>query len=39
MPLFAFMHLYAFSYTDYIDENHLYSGRLPVMYAIRDFMG
>ncbi|GAA6019658.1 hypothetical protein JCM11491_004869 [Sporobolomyces phaffii] len=39
MPLFAFMHLYAFSYTDYIDEAHIYSGRLPVMFALRDAFG
>ncbi|SCV66894.1 BQ2448_5540 [Microbotryum intermedium] len=39
MPLFSFLHLYAFSYTDYIDSNHLFSGRLPVLYAIRDAFG
>ncbi|GAA5879900.1 hypothetical protein JCM16303_004390 [Sporobolomyces ruberrimus] len=39
MPLFAFMHLYAFSYTDYIDESHIYSGRLPMMFALRDAFG
>ncbi|GAA6005875.1 hypothetical protein JCM10207_007260 [Rhodosporidiobolus poonsookiae] len=39
MPLFAFGHLYAFSYTDYIDENHIYSGRLPVWHAFRDAFG
>lgn len=25
--------------TDYIDENHVYSGRLPVWYALRDCLG
>ncbi|GAA5976298.1 hypothetical protein JCM5350_001410 [Sporobolomyces pararoseus] len=39
MPLFAFMHLYAFSYTDYIDQAHIYSGRLPIMFALRDAFG
>ncbi|GAA5881472.1 hypothetical protein JCM1840_001100 [Sporobolomyces johnsonii] len=39
MPLFAFLHLYAFSYTDYIDSNHLYCGRLPITYALRDAFG
>ncbi|GAA5914147.1 hypothetical protein JCM6882_004937 [Rhodosporidiobolus microsporus] len=39
MPLFAFLHLYAFSYTDYVDENHVYSGRLPVWYALKDAFG
>ncbi|GAA5942883.1 OSTA/TMEM184 family protein [Sporobolomyces koalae] len=39
MPLFAFLHLYAFSYTDYIDEAHIFSGRLPVWFAIRDAFG
>ncbi|KAM0749066.1 DUF300-domain-containing protein [Meredithblackwellia eburnea MCA 4105] len=39
MPLFAFLHLYAFSYTDYIDNNHQYSGRLPIYYALRDAFG
>ncbi|KDE02756.1 hypothetical protein MVLG_06702 [Microbotryum lychnidis-dioicae p1A1 Lamole] len=39
MPLFSFLHLYAFSYTDYIDANHLFSGRLPIWYAIRDAFG
>ncbi|GAA5958399.1 hypothetical protein JCM21900_002182 [Sporobolomyces salmonicolor] len=39
MPLFAFLHLYAFSYTDYIDSNHVYCGRLPITYALRDAFG
>ncbi|GAA6056584.1 hypothetical protein NBRC10513_001056 [Rhodotorula toruloides] len=39
MPLFAFLHLYAFSYTDYIDEKHIYSGRLPVWHAFKDAFG
>ncbi|GAA5946790.1 hypothetical protein JCM10213_009075 [Rhodosporidiobolus nylandii] len=39
MPLFAFLHLYAFSYTDYIDDNHVYSGRLPVFHAFKDAFG
>ncbi|GAA5852599.1 hypothetical protein JCM9279_005524 [Rhodotorula babjevae] len=39
MPLFAFLHLYAFSHTDYIDDNHVYSGRLPMWHAIKDAFG
>ncbi|GAA5992115.1 hypothetical protein JCM10908_001774 [Rhodotorula pacifica] len=39
MPLFAFLHLYAFSHTDYIDKNHVLSGRLPIWYALRDSFG
>ncbi|GAA6044171.1 hypothetical protein JCM8097_007217 [Rhodosporidiobolus ruineniae] len=39
LPLFAFLHLYAFSYTDYIDSNHVYSGRLPVWVAFKDAFG
>ncbi|GAA5867370.1 hypothetical protein JCM8547_003323 [Rhodosporidiobolus lusitaniae] len=39
MPLFAFLHLYAFSYTDYVDKNHVYSGRLRVWDAARDAFG
>ncbi|KWU41892.1 DUF300-domain-containing protein, partial [Rhodotorula sp. JG-1b] len=39
MPLFAFLHLYAFSHTDYVDKNHVVSGRLPVWYALRDAFG
>ncbi|BGP57667.1 hypothetical protein JCM8202v2_005314 [Rhodotorula sphaerocarpa] len=39
MPLFAFLHLYAFSHTDYVDKNHVLSGRLPVWYALRDSFG
>ncbi|GAA6058395.1 hypothetical protein JCM3770_002471 [Rhodotorula araucariae] len=39
MPLFAFLHLYAFSHTDYIDKNYVYSGRLPVWIALKDAFG
>lgn len=39
MPFFAVLHLYAFSYTDFIDKDHLYSGRLPFFYALRDALG
>jgi len=35
MPLFALLHLYAFSHRDYIDDN-LYAGRMPFYYALRD---
>lgn len=30
---------YAFSYTDYIDSNHVFSGRLPFYFALRDAFG
>ncbi|KAH8916603.1 DUF300-domain-containing protein [Atractiella rhizophila] len=36
MPFFAVLHLYAFSHTDYIPQNALYSGRLPFSFALRD---
>jgi Organic solute transporter Ostalpha len=36
MPLFALLHLYAFSHRDYISDDHLYSGRLPFYHALRD---
>ncbi|GAA5981455.1 hypothetical protein JCM11641_004768 [Rhodosporidiobolus odoratus] len=39
MPLFAFLHLYAFSYTDYVDKQNVYSGRLPVWWAFKDAFG
>lgn len=39
MPLFALLHMYAFSYTDYIDPLHVFSARLPVKYALRDSFG
>ncbi|GAA5835968.1 hypothetical protein JCM11251_006616 [Rhodosporidiobolus azoricus] len=39
MPLFAFLHLYAFSYTDFVDDKTVYNGRLPVWYALRDAFG
>lgn len=30
---------YAFSYKDYIDPHHIYAGRLPFFYALRDSFG
>jgi hypothetical protein len=36
MPLFAILHLYAFSHTDYISVDQLYAGRLPFYHAVRD---
>ncbi|EPQ51504.1 DUF300-domain-containing protein [Gloeophyllum trabeum ATCC 11539] len=39
MPLFAFAHMYAFSYHDYIDPYAAYVGRMPVWYAFRDAFG
>jgi Organic solute transporter Ostalpha len=39
MPLFAFAHMFAFSYRDFIDPQHTYVGRMPVYYAFRDAFG
>lgn len=37
MPFFALLHMYAFSYKDYMpSKTRTYSGRLPFMYALRD---
>lgn len=36
MPLFAFLHLYAFSHHDFIDRDVNYCGRLPFIHAFRD---
>lgn len=36
MPLFAILHLYAFSHKDYEDPKLQYSGRMPLWYALRD---
>ncbi|KAK0499557.1 DUF300 domain-containing protein [Armillaria luteobubalina] len=36
MPLFAFAHLFAFSYTDFIDKNKSFVARMKVSYAFRD---
>ena len=37
MPLFALLHLYAFSHRDYLpSETRTFSGRLPFRYAVRD---
>lgn len=36
MPLFAILHLYAFSHRDYEDDRLQYSGRMPFWYAVRD---
>ncbi|KAF9477202.1 DUF300-domain-containing protein [Pholiota conissans] len=39
MPLFAFAHMYAFSYRDFIDANHTFVARMPMYYAFRDAFG
>ncbi|KAF8154489.1 organic solute transporter Ostalpha-domain-containing protein [Crassisporium funariophilum] len=39
MPLFAFAHMYAFSYKDYIDPHHTFVARMPMYYAFRDAFG
>ena len=39
MPLFAFAHMYAFSYKDYIDTRHTLVARMPIYYAFRDAFG
>ncbi|TFK17733.1 DUF300 domain-containing protein [Coprinopsis marcescibilis] len=39
MPIFAFAHMYAFSYKDYIDVQHTFVARMPVYYAFRDSFG
>ena len=39
MPFFAIAHLFAFSYTDYIDTNIQYAARMPFFYAARDAFG
>lgn len=37
MPLFALLHLYAFSHRDYLpSQTRTFSGRLPFIYAFRD---
>ncbi|KIY50468.1 DUF300-domain-containing protein, partial [Fistulina hepatica ATCC 64428] len=39
MPLFAIAHLYAFSYTDFVDPFKTYAARMPMWYAARDAFG
>jgi hypothetical protein len=39
MPIFAFAHMFAFSYTDYIDPRCSYTARMPMYYAFRDAFG
>ncbi|EAU86552.2 DUF300 domain-containing protein [Coprinopsis cinerea okayama7 len=39
MPFFAFAHMFAFSYRDYIDPHHTFVARMPVYYAFRDAFG
>ncbi|KAK0461624.1 organic solute transporter Ostalpha-domain-containing protein [Desarmillaria tabescens] len=36
MPLFAFAHLFAFAYTDFIDKDKSFVARMKVSYAFRD---
>lgn len=39
MPFFAFAHMYAFSYKDFIDPMHTFVARMPMYYAFRDAFG
>ncbi|KAJ3549122.1 hypothetical protein NMY22_g1006 [Coprinellus aureogranulatus] len=39
MPMFAFAHMFAFSYKDYIDTHHTFVARMPFYYAFRDAFG
>ncbi|KAJ7182978.1 DUF300 domain-containing protein [Mycena crocata] len=39
MPLFAFAHAFAFSYTDFIDPSAQHAARMPMWYALRDAFG
>lgn len=39
MPMFAFAHMFAFSYKDYIDNRHTFVARMPFYYAFRDAFG
>jgi len=39
MPFFAFAHMYAFAYTDFVDPNHTFVARMPIFYAFRDAFG
>ncbi|KAF8876937.1 organic solute transporter Ostalpha-domain-containing protein [Infundibulicybe gibba] len=39
MPFFAIAHLFAFSYTDFIDPRRSFVARMPISYAFRDAFG
>ncbi|PPQ80136.1 hypothetical protein CVT25_001435 [Psilocybe cyanescens] len=39
MPFFAFAHMYAFSYKDFMDPTHTFVARMPMYYAFRDAFG
>jgi hypothetical protein len=39
MPFFAYFHLYAFAYTDYLSPHLMYVARMPLSYAFRDAFG
>ncbi|KAF5313565.1 hypothetical protein D9611_010195 [Ephemerocybe angulata] len=39
MPFFAFAHMFAFSYKDYMDLQHTFVARMPFYYAFRDAFG
>jgi hypothetical protein len=39
MPLFAFFHLYAFAYTDYLSPHLSYVARMPMWHASKDAFG
>lgn len=39
MPFFAWAHLYAFSFKDFVDPSRSYVARMPMYYAFRDAFG
>ena len=39
MPFFAWAHLYAFSFKDFVDPTRSYVARMPMYYAFRDAFG
>jgi Organic solute transporter Ostalpha len=39
MPFFAWAHLYAFSFVDFLDPSRSYIARMPMYYAFRDAFG
>lgn len=39
MPFFAWAHMYAFSYKDFVDPSRSYVARMPMYYALRDAFG
>jgi Organic solute transporter Ostalpha len=39
MPMFAVAHLYAFSFTDFVDPRASFVARMPIKYALKDSFG